>query len=102
MPRAITSRCLTDAELGKVAAQFRLLGEPLRPQILQALSQNPLTVGEIVTAMGATQSNVSKHLSLLSWAGMITRRKDGQFVHYGLSSPLTMKLCEMVHKGPAA
>ncbi len=91
-------RDLTDAELGKVAGQFRLMGEPLRLKILQALCARPLTVGEIVSGTGATQSNISKHLSLLTSAGIITRRKDGQFVYYGMSNPLTMKLCELVHK----
>jgi DNA-binding transcriptional ArsR family regulator len=98
MSRTGTSRDLTDAELEKVAVQFRLLGEPMRLKILQALCVKPLTVGEIVDATGATQSNISKHLALLASAGVITRQKGGQFVYYGLSNPLTMKLCELVHK----
>lgn len=98
MSRTKTTRDLTDAELEKVAGQFRLLGEPMRLKILQALCVRPLAVGEIVAATGATQSNVSKHLSLLSSAGIITRHKDGQFVYYGMSNPLTLKLCELVHK----
>jgi len=97
MSRTKTTRDLTDAELEKVAGQFRLLGEPMRLKILQALCVRPLAVGEIVAATGATQSNVSKHLSLLSSAGIITRHKDGQFVYYGMSNPLTLKLCELVH-----
>lgn len=92
------TRDLTDAELEKVAGQFRLLGEPMRLKILQALCVRPLAVGEIVAATGATQSNVSKHLSLMSSAGIITRHKDGLFVYYGMSNPLTLKLCELVHK----
>lgn len=91
-------RDLTDAELEKVAGQFRLLGEPMRLKILQALCGRPLAVGEIVTVTGATQSNISKHLSLLSSAGIITRHKDGQFVYYAMANPLTMKLCELVHR----
>lgn len=98
MSRAKTARGLNDAELKKVAGQFRLLGEPMRLKILQALCQRPLAVGEIVAATGATQSNVSKHLSLLASAGIITRQKDGQFAYYEMSNPLTMKLCELVHK----
>jgi DNA-binding transcriptional ArsR family regulator len=98
MSRAKTTRDLNDAELEKVAGQFRLLGEPMRLKILQALCAKPLAVGEIVAATGATQSNVSKHLSLLSSAGIITRQKNGQFVYYGLSNPLTLKLCELMHK----
>lgn len=98
MSNAKAPRDLTDAELVKVAGQFRLLGEPMRLKILQALCVKPLTVGEIVAATGATQSNVSKHLALLSSAAVITRQKNGQFVYYGMSNPLTMKLCELVHK----
>jgi len=93
-----TARNLTDAELEKVAGQFRLLSEPMRLKILQALCLRPLTVGQIVAATDATQSNVSKHLSLLALAGLIARQKDGQFVYYEMSNPLTLKLCELVHR----
>jgi DNA-binding transcriptional ArsR family regulator len=93
-----TTRDLTDADLEKVAEQFHMLSEPMRLKILQALRVEPQAVGEIVAATGTTQSNVSKHLWLLSSAGIITRHKDGQFVYYGLSNPLTLKLCELVHK----
>ena len=98
MSSAKTTRNLTDAQLKKVAEQFSLLGEPMRLKILQAVCVKPLTVGEIVAATEATQSNISRHLSLLASAGVITRKKDGQFVYYGMSNPLTMKLCELVHK----
>jgi len=98
MSGAKTTRDLTDAQLEKIAEQFSLLGEPMRLKILQALCARPLAVGAIVAATGATQSNISKHLSLLASAGVITRHKNGQFVYYGLSNPLTMKLCELVHK----
>ncbi len=70
----------------------------MRLKILQVLCIGPLNVGEIVAATAATQSNISKHLSLLASAGVITRQKDGQSVYYRLSNPLTLKLCELVHK----
>ena len=98
MSNARATRDLNDTDLEKVAGQFRLLGEAMRLKILQAICQRPLTVGEIVAATGATQSNISKHLSLLATAGIIKRKKDGLFVYYGMSNPLTMKLCELVHK----
>ena len=88
---------LTDAEIDRVAQQFRVLGEPMRLKILQVICAKPLTVNEIVEATGATQSNISKHLSLLATAGVITRQKDAQFVYYSLSDPLTLKMCELVH-----
>jgi DNA-binding transcriptional ArsR family regulator len=98
MSRANSNRELSDADLAKVADQFRLLSEPMRLKILQALCVKPLAVGEIVAATGATQSNISKHLALLTSAGIISRKKDGQFVYYSMCNPLTMRLCKLVHK----
>lgn len=91
------SRPLTDGELDRVALHFRMLGEPMRLKILQAVCGEPRTVNEIVSAVGATQANVSKHLSLLASAGVLTRKKDGQRVYYGMKDQLTIKLCELVH-----
>ncbi len=90
-------RRLTDGELAGVAQHFKLLGEPMRLKILQAVCGAPRTVNDIVSAVGATQANVSKHLSLLAAAGILTRNKDGQCVYYGMKDPLTLKLCELVH-----
>jgi len=90
-------RLLTDGELAGVARHFKLLGEPMRLKILQAVCRAPRTVTDIVVATGATQANVSKHLALLAAAGILTRKKDGQCVYYGMKDPLTLKLCELVH-----
>jgi DNA-binding transcriptional ArsR family regulator len=90
-------RSLSDAELERIATHFRLLGEPMRLKILQAVCQQPRTVNDIVTAVDATQANVSKHLSLLATAGILTRKKDGQCVYYGLKDELTLKMCALVH-----
>ena len=90
-------RSLTDEELESIALHFRLLGEPMRLKILQAVCTGPRTVNDIVAAVNATQANVSKHLSLLASAGILTRNKDGQCVYYGLKDTLTLKICELVH-----
>ena len=91
-----SGRRLTDGELEQIARHFRLLGEPMRLKILQSLCNGPRTVGAIVTATGATQANVSKHLSLLAAAGILTRTKDGQCVYYGMKDQLSVKMCELV------
>jgi DNA-binding transcriptional ArsR family regulator len=90
-------RTLTEEELDSIATHFRLLGEPMRLKILQAVCAEPRTVNDIVAAVGATQANVSKHLSLLAGAGILTRKKDGQCVYYGLKDELTLKMCQLVH-----
>jgi DNA-binding transcriptional ArsR family regulator len=91
------NRFLSDPELENVAAHFRLMGEPMRLKILQAVCRQRRTVTEIVEATGATQANISRHLALLSAGGILSREKAGQFVYYGLKDPLTLELCKLVH-----
>ena len=90
-------RRLSGSELERIALRFRMLGEPMRLKILQSVCRAPRPVNEIVAAVGATQANVSKHLSLLTAAGLLTRQKEGQCVYYGMKDPLTLKLCALVH-----
>jgi DNA-binding transcriptional ArsR family regulator len=93
-----TDYLLSEEQLEQVALRFRLLGEPMRLRILQAVCHKPRTVNEVVKAVGATQANVSKHLALLAGAGILARRKEGQSVYYGMKDQLAMKLCALVHK----
>jgi DNA-binding transcriptional ArsR family regulator len=89
-------RLLNDEELERIALHFRVLGEPMRLKILQSICQAPRSVGDIVETVGATQANVSKHLALLASAGLVSRRKDGQSVYYGIKDELVLQLCELV------
>ena len=89
---------LSDAELDRVAMHFRVLGEPMRLKILQSVCHEARTVNDIVAAVGATQANVSKHLALLAGAGILTRRKSGQCVYYGMEDQFAVKMCELVHE----
>ena len=94
-------RVADGAELDRMAARFKLLGEPMRLKILQVLCQRSRTVNDIVAATGSTQANVSKHLALLAAGGVLTRKKEGQCVYYGMKNRLVMKLCELVHSQSA-
>jgi DNA-binding transcriptional ArsR family regulator len=87
---------LKPAELERIAARFKVLGEPTRLKIMQAVCGSPRTVTDIVAATGATQANVSKHLALLAAAGILQREKDGQCVYYGIKDRLAVKMCELV------
>ena len=87
---------LTADELGRIAGRFKMLGEPMRLKILQAVCKAPRAVNDIVTATGSTQANVSKHLALLAAAGILEREKDGQNVYYGVKDQLAVKMCELV------
>lgn len=63
---------------------FEALSSTVRRKILAILSETDMTAGEIAKQFEMSQPAVSKHLSVLENAGLIWRRKEGQFVHYGL------------------
>ncbi len=82
--------------LGFVADRFRVLGEPMRLKLLIALETGERNVTELVQLTEATQANVSKHLGILSDAGMVSRRKEGLKTFYKISDPQIFKLCELM------
>jgi DNA-binding transcriptional ArsR family regulator len=84
-----------------VAKRFRLLGEPIRLRILQALESGERTVNEIVEALEANQSNVSKHLGILYDGGLVGKRREGTSVCYFIADPVVFKLCELVCRSTA-
>ena len=90
---------MSDRMVELVARRFRLLGEPVRLRLLQALEKGELTVNEIVVRSGASQSNVSKHLAALYDGGLVGRRREGISVVYFVADPMIFKLCALVCAG---
>jgi DNA-binding transcriptional ArsR family regulator len=96
MSKEIFSGTVAARDLEQIAARFKLLGEPMRLRILQAVCKGPRSVNDIVAATGSTQANISKHLALLAAGGVLTRKKEGQCVYYSMKNQLVVKLCELV------
>jgi DNA-binding transcriptional ArsR family regulator len=90
---------LTPELMDIVAERFRVLGEPMRLRILDALRHKERTVSDLVDTTGATQANVSKHLTLLFRLGFVSRRKEGTHVYYRVEDPDVFELCDLVCGG---
>lgn len=87
---------IPDELLDRVAEKFRMLGDPTRLSILRALLAGEKNVGTVVAETGQNQANVSKHLKMLTEAGMVCRRKKGLQVFYAVGDPLIENLCGLV------
>jgi DNA-binding transcriptional ArsR family regulator len=79
-----------------VAERFRALGEPLRIRLVEQMMDGETSVAELVSATGAGQQNVSKHLGVLLRAGVVGRRKRGTRVFYRIIDDVVYSLCEQV------
>jgi len=90
---------LPEALVELIAQRFRVIGEPMRIRLLDALRDGPLTVTELTEALGASQQNVSKHLGVLAAAGVIAREKHGNRVRCSIADDSVFEICEMVCGG---
>lgn len=57
---------------------FSALADPVRRRIVARLSTGPATVKELTELFPITKQAVSKHIAVLTDAGLITRSRDGQ------------------------
>lgn len=75
-----------DAEsLARLAARLRALAHPVRLEVLRTLARRDQCVcGEIVRGLPLAQSTVSEHLRVLTAAGLIAGRSEGQRSCYHL------------------
>ena len=63
---------------------FSALGDPTRFHIIEAMKSGECAVGDIVARMQIQQSGVSRHLRILTDAGIVQMRPEGQKRLYSL------------------
>jgi len=60
-------------------------GEPTRLRVLALCLQGELTVSELVRILGQSQPRISRHLKLLTEAGLLERFSEGNWAYYRLA-----------------
>ncbi len=63
---------------------FEALASSARRQILAYLSKSELTTSELAERFEMTAPSISRHLSVLENAGLVTSERKGQMVYYRL------------------
>jgi DNA-binding transcriptional ArsR family regulator len=66
------------------AGVFRALADPTRRQILSDLRGGELSAGEIAARFPISGPSISRHLSILRAAGLVTERRDANRILYSL------------------
>jgi DNA-binding transcriptional ArsR family regulator len=82
--------------LSLVADYFKVLSEVSRLQILNCLREQPMNGKQLAEATGLGQANLSKHLKLLTQAGILKREQQGVSAYYRIKDPMIFELCELV------
>ena len=77
-----TRRCSTNPPRPALADTFKVLGDPTRVRILDALSRAEVSVCDLAELLGLTQSAVSHQLRLLRSMRLVRSRRDGRHIFY--------------------
>ena len=66
---------------------FQALSDSTRLRLLSLMAAGEVCVCYFVEILDATQPKISRHLAYLRRAGLVSARRDGKWVHYGLAMP---------------
>jgi DNA-binding transcriptional ArsR family regulator len=71
---------------------LKAMAHPSRLKMLDALEKGERCVCELQQLVGSDLSTVSRHLSVMKTAGLVTARKRGSNVHYKLRVPCVLRM----------
>lgn len=84
------TRSPTKLALDDLVAGLKAAGEPTRLRILALLAHCELTVKDLTFVLGQSQPRISRHLKLMTEAGLIDRFPEGAWVYYRLADDAGM------------
>jgi ArsR family transcriptional regulator, arsenate/arsenite/antimonite-responsive transcriptional repressor len=71
---------------------FRALADPTRREILAMLRHGEITAGALADKFDMTKPAMSHHFRVLKEADLITSRREGQQIWYGLNTTVVQDL----------
>jgi len=80
------------------ARAMKAMAHPLRLKILCVLSDQEVSVQDIVDTVGTSQSNISQHLAILRDKGVLRTRKDANRVYYRIGDVRILQLIGMMRE----
>lgn len=75
----------------------KVLTDPKRLMLLDALRVGERSVGDLALAIGVALPNASQHLAVLRSAGLVEGRRVGTTVVYRLTEPAIAEACDIIH-----
>jgi DNA-binding transcriptional ArsR family regulator len=82
----------TPFSVEQLALRMTALSHPVRMRICRHLARSAYTTSELVQAHGMTAPEISRHLSVLKKAGLITTRRRGRYVQHQLDIAVVARL----------
>lgn len=95
----VRARALPSADLERVSAVFKLVGDPTRSRLLYALLEaGELCVCDLAASTGVTETTASQSLRLLRANQVVTSRRQGRLVYYRLADAHVRMLLDLTRE----
>ena len=88
----------SDKDIERASRSLKAMSHPLRLKILCTLGDDEMSVHDIVTQVGSSQSNISQHLAILRDKGILETRKEANRVFYRVADARTLQLIDMMRQ----
>ncbi|MBP6732464.1 MAG: helix-turn-helix transcriptional regulator [Chitinophagales bacterium] len=86
-------------KLKKAVLTLRAINHPLRKKLISLLEdRRKMTVTEIYNLLKIEQSVASQHLAILRRAEIVTTKREGKFIFYGVNKRRIAEITELVEE----
>ena len=89
---------MQDEHVKDVAALLKTMSHPIRLKILCMLQEKEMSVGDIREEVQTTNANVSQHLTILRNQGIVSSRKDANFIFNKIEDNRVLDLIATMRK----
>ncbi len=79
---------MNDTVFAELEKLFLALSDQTRLRLLSLMSGGEVSVGYLADTLGESQPKISRHLAYLRGTGLVSTRRDGKWIYYGIDESL--------------
>ncbi len=76
----------------------KVFSNPIRLEILNLLRDSEMSVSELIEKTKLSQVNISQHLAIMKYKGIVSSRRNGKNVHYKLTNPRIIDAFDIIRE----
>ena len=80
------------------AEMCKVFSNPTRLEILNLLRDKEMSVTELIQKTNLSQANISQHLAIMKYKGIVTSIRNGKNIHYKLTNPKIITAFDIIRE----
>lgn len=93
---------MNDTLMTQLQNLFLALSDKTRIKLLSLMAAGEVSVGFLADELGESQPKISRHLAYLRAAGIVSTRRDGKWVYYGIERQADPSVTAVLNSAIAA